>query len=216
MAAVPLVAHSGYLVAGCTGSGKSTWMKRLLTHVNDMFDETPSRTMYCYTVYQPLFDEMISVIPSLTFHRGLPSQQTIKDFAQDASHTILILDDLADKVVQSQEMTDLFTKFNHHLGISTFFLVQNLYTQGKHARTIYLNCHYIILFKSLRDKGQIALMGRQILGNRSRSMVEAYDDCMKTPYNYLVVDISPHTDDRFRLRSAVFPEEETVVYIPKP
>ena len=114
-----------------------------------MFDEMLRRTMYCYTVYQPLFDEMIGVIPSLTFHRGLPSEQTIKDFAQDASHTILILDDLADKVVQSQEMTDLFTKFNHHLNISTFFIVQNLYTQGKHARTIYLNSHYIILFKSL-------------------------------------------------------------------
>ena len=97
MAAVPFVAHSGYLVAGCTGSGKSTWMKKLLTHANDMFDEPPMRAMYCYTVYQPLFDEIMSVIPSLTFHRGLPSEQTIKDFAQDTTHSILILDDLADK-----------------------------------------------------------------------------------------------------------------------
>jgi len=215
MAAVPFVAHSGFLVAGCTGSGKSTWMKTLLTKANDMFDEPPRRTMYCYTVYQPLFDEMLNTIPSLTFHRGLPSEQRIKDLASDAPHTILILDDLADKVVQSQEMTDLFTKFNHHLNISTFFIVQNLYTQGKHARTIYLNCHYIILFKSLRDKQQIALLGRQILGRHSKSMVEAYDDCMNIPYNYLVVDISPHTDDRFRLRSAIFPLEETVIYQPK-
>ena len=158
---------------------------------------------------------MLRDIPSITFHRGLPSEQRIKDFAMDASHTILILDDLADQVVQSQEMTDLFTKFNHHLNISTFFIVQNLFTQGRHARTIYLNCHYIILFKSLRDKQQIALLGRQILGRRSKSMVEAYDDCMKIPYNYLVVDISPHTDDRFRLRSAIYPLEETIVYQPK-
>ena len=46
MAAVPFVAHSGFLVAGCTGSGKSTWMKQLLISANDMFDVPPSRTMY--------------------------------------------------------------------------------------------------------------------------------------------------------------------------
>ena len=215
MAAVPFVARSGYLCAGCTGSGKSTWLKKLLMHIDTMFEEQPTGILYCYTIYQSLFDEMMKSIPSLVFHRGLPSEQTIRNFAQQSSHTILVLDDMGDHVVKSQDMTDLFTKYNHHLGISTFFIVQNLYTQGKHARTIYLNCHYIILFKSLRDKGQIALIGRQILGKDYKTMIEAYEDVMKTPYNYLVLDISPHTDDRFRLRTAIFPGEETVIYKPK-
>ena len=215
MTAIPFVAHSGFFLAGTTKAGKTTWLKKLLMHANQMFDKPPQRVLYCYTVYQPVFDDMLKTNETLNFHRGMPTEQTIRTLAADTTHTILILDDMADQVVNSQQMTDLFTKYNHHLGISTFFIVQNLFTQGKHARTIYLNCHYLILFKSLRDKGQIAIMGRQILGSRGKSLVEAYEDAMSTKFNYLVVDISPHVNDQYRMRSFIFPEKETVIYTPK-
>jgi hypothetical protein len=48
-------------------------------------------------------------------------------------------------------------KFVHQL-----LIVQNIFHQGKEMRNIGLNAHYIVLFKSARDKQQISMLARQV------------------------------------------------------
>ena len=79
-----------------------------------------------------------------------------------------------------------------------------------------LNTHYIVLFKNPRDAGQVALLARQMYPGKSKFVVEAYEDATKEPYGYLLIDLRPETDDRYRIRTKIFPgDERQYAYLPK-
>ena len=100
--------------------------------------------------------------------------------ALSGGHALLILDDLMQEVVNSKTMQDLFCQYCHHMGISVMFLTQNLFQQGKCARTIALNTHVLVLMKNMRNTSQIAHFARQLYPNRKGMLEEVYEDCMKT------------------------------------
>uniref|UniRef100_K1QP85 Uncharacterized protein n=1 Tax=Magallana gigas TaxID=29159 RepID=K1QP85_MAGGI len=51
--------------------------------------------------------------------------------------------------------------------------------------------------------------------NRLKYFKEAYDKATSIPFGYLVVDMSPGTEDKYRLRTRILPNEDTIVYLPK-
>jgi hypothetical protein len=42
-------------------------------------------------------------------------------------------------------------------------------------------------------------------------ITKAYDDVMKTPYNYLIIDLTPEAEYQFITR--IFPGQDPVVYL---
>ena len=75
-----------------------------------MFGDTPTdKILYCYGIYQPLFDQMKKDVPNLSFHHGLPDVEDIE--ALSGGHALLILDDLMQEVVNSKTMQDLFCQY---------------------------------------------------------------------------------------------------------
>ncbi len=106
----------------------------------------------------------------------------------------------------------LFTQGCHHRRLSVIFITQNLYGQGKSARTIALNCWYLVLFKNIRGTSQIQTLGRQLFPGRSKALVESFGDATKESWGYLVVDLSPRAKDEYRLRSKIYPDEDTIIY----
>ena len=194
-------------LSGVTQSGKTTWIKKLIEYKKDMFDVPPTKIVYCYGVWQPAFVGMKDVL----FHKDLPSASDIETYA-DGSHVMLVLDDLMDSVVKSEEAQRLFVRGSHHKNMTVLYVTQNMFYQGKCARTISLNCHYLVLFKNPRDHSQIQYLGRQI--GLNKSLPEAYEDCMKEKFGYLVVDLHPHSIEGPKLFSHVFPYESLVSYVP--
>ena len=81
--------------------------------------------LYCYGIYQPLFDQMKKDVPNLSFHHGLPDAEHIE--ALSGGHALLFIDDLMQEVVNSKTMHYLFCQYCHHMGISVMFLTQNLF-----------------------------------------------------------------------------------------
>jgi hypothetical protein len=120
-------------------------------------------------------------------------------------------------VVSNSDLERLFTQGCHHRNLTTIFLGQNLYAKGKSAKTISLNTHILILFKSMRGGGQIAHLSREIYPGNPKALLDAYINATSMPYGYILVDLSPHTiSDQYRLRTRVFPDEAPlVVYIPR-
>ncbi len=51
-----------------------------------------------------------------------------------------------------------------------------------------------------------------VIPRRSHALIEAYEDCMKGTYNYLIIDMTPGGEDEYRLRTRVFPGEDPIVY----
>ena len=208
----PFPGCSTISVTGISGSGKSTFVYKLLKHKNSMFDTHPSKILYCYGVHQPLFEEMENTLSAIKFHKGLPSPTLLEEFSYAPTCNIIVLDDLMDSVVSNGEMEKLFTLGAHHKRLIVIYLNQNMYCKGSKSRTINLNTHYLVLMKNPRDLSQIQCLSRQVFPGKSKLLMEAYLDCMKIPYNYLVVDLSPQSSDDMRLRSAIFPGEDTIVY----
>ena len=133
-------------LCGPTSSGKTVWIFRLIEHMDKMIQPPLSKVMYCYGEYQPIFAKY----PNVIFNEGLPD---IRQF-DGREPLLLILDDLMDAT--NETVSAIFTKISHHRIISVIYITQNLFPKNKHARTISLNSHYMILFKNPRDAGQFA------------------------------------------------------------
>lgn len=181
-----------------------------------MFTVPPRRIVYAYSEYQPLFDVMKRTIPNIVFHQGLPDREDLDNYSEGLDHVILVLDDLMLKITQSEDCVQLFTVTSHHRNITVLFLTQNLYPPGKYARSISLNCANVILFRNERDKKQVLTFASQILPGQTGYFREAYErSTNRERYGYILIDVSPHTEKTYMLRSRIFPGEDTVVYAPR-
>ena len=193
-------------VAGPTSSGKTWFVFRLIKHAYSVINPPPEKIVYCYGEFQPSFAEF----PTVEFQEGLPNV----DRFDGRQRVLLIIDDLMNEV--DQNVSNLFTKLSHHRNVSVVFLTQNLFHRNKFVRTMNLNTHYIVLFKNPRDAGQVAVLARQMYPGKSKFVVEAYEDATKEPYGYLLINLRPETDDRYRIRTKIFPDDERqYAYQPK-
>ncbi|MEW8545071.1 MAG: hypothetical protein AB2693_16220, partial [Candidatus Thiodiazotropha sp.] len=170
--------------------------------------------VYCYGMYQPLFDTMEKEMPFVTFHPGLPSEDMLQDVANPNTCNLVILDDLMEYVTSSTEMESLFVKGVHHLHLSVLYINQNLYCKGKHSRTINLNTHIYVLMKNPRDVSQLQCLARQAFLGKNSFLMEAYKDATSQPYGYLILDFSPGAEEAYRVRTKVFPGEDSIIYQP--
>lgn len=84
-------------------------------------------------------------------------------------------------------------------------------------RDISLNCHYIVAYKSPRDRGQISALARQICPGNAKYINEIFEDATRLPYGYLVFDLTQTTPDHLRYRTNIFPDDDPayIVYAPK-
>lgn len=200
---LPLTHPFTSIVCGPTGCGKTRWIFRLIENVDKMICPSPVKIIYCYGEYQSLFAQH----PTVEFQEGLPD---VSKF-DGSEPVLLIIDDLMNEINSDTEK--IFTRMSHHRNISVIFIMQNLFPKNKFARTMSLNAHYMVLFKNPRDAGQFAVLAKQMYPNGSQFAVESYKDATSCPYGYLLLDLKPDTDERFRLRTNIFPEENTNVYI---
>ena len=83
------------------------------------------------------------------------------------------------------------------------------------------NTHYIILMRCPGDKRQIDILAGQLYPRRRNLLEhfhESYDDATHERYGYLVIDISPHSEEAQKLSTNILPDEEGIVkriiYIP--
>ena len=197
-------------VSGTTGAGKTTWIYKLLRNKDNMIEPPPTNVLYCYGIWQDLYAEMEETLSYVSFHEGLPTLESVKKLP---AHSLIVLDDLAHLIYTNKEMELLFSQVSHHRKISVCHIKNNLFYQGKHARTISLNTHLYILLSNPRDESQILTFGRQIYPSKPLCLLEAYRDCMSTT-GYLLLDLQPHTDPKYRMRSRIFPGEDPIIFIP--
>ena len=210
MTRLPLEPCSSMCISGQTGSGKTQWVYRFLRHLKHMYTDPPVHTLYCYGIHQPLFDEMEKELSNFTAKQGLPSTEELEEYTRDRRHKLIILDDLMHEVVQHKDMELLFTQGTHHRCVSVILITQNLFPRGKHARTIALNTWYMVLMKNLRDASQVGILGRQLYPGMNGGFIKAYEDALT--HGYFLIDISPHANDTYRLRTRVFPGEDPIIY----
>ena len=196
---------SSVIIAGPSGSGKSELVEQWLRYLN-VFQVKPHKIVYAYDRWQPRFDRMQKK-DGIQFHRGLPDPCHLTEWFGRTRGGVLVLDDLMEEGGQDKRVLDLFTKDSHHRNITVLYLTQDLFPPGKFSKTINLNAHYIVAFKNPRDHSGIRTILLQAFPDRWRQVLRLFKRVTSRPFGYLMLDVHPASDDRYRLWSHLTPRE---------
>ena len=184
-------------MAGASGSGKTELVTRLVRKYSCKF----YRILICGTLNHPIQD-----IPELRdkvkVSKEIIDPEPEVDLFQKKGF-LVVYDDNFLSAANDETVANVFIK-GRHLGISAILISQNLFMQGKYARSISLNCTHFLLLKQ-RDLGQIEVLGRQLYGReKAKVFLKAYRYAIEgKPYGYILADVSITTPEELSLRSNV-------------
>lgn len=93
-----------------TGSGKTSYLLKLLTFAPELFRDAPTNLIILYSVYQSIYEKFtkLSHFKSVKLIKGLDL-----DF-EDIRDCILCVDDQQQELMQDKNMQNVFTKLSHH------------------------------------------------------------------------------------------------------
>src|SRR2546426_6353330 len=164
------------LVAGPTGSGKTVLIRQIIEHnrhtINNL--EGNPKVLWCYGIYQKIYDVPIPNV-NIEYYEGLPLEEYLKKYKYD----IVVIDDLMTDIKKDGEVEKLYTRCSHHAGISMIFTVQNLFKN--YIRTISLNCHYIILTKTLEIRVRLTILDSKFLERESYHLYVKHTKTQQIP-----------------------------------
>lgn len=204
-------------VIGNTGIGKTFFTRKLLENADGMFTQKVQKIIYFHgSTFQPIFKEMEKNISNIHFYEGLPAEE--KEFLSliaTEGHKICVFDDLMLEINNKNWTEKIFTTHGHHKNTTLIYIMQNPFQKGKNARSISINQHYLCLFKSARDVLSIRNLAQQMFPSKVHFFMSVYKSVTEKHFAYILCDLHPLTDDKLRIRSSIFPGEDTIVYVPQ-
>ena len=171
-------------IAGPTGSGKTSLTMQIIEHKDKLFEEKVHGVVYCYSEYQDLYKEKNDII----FHYGLPTAEDIQNYIElfKGHQFLLVIDDLMDRMTQSDAIRDVLTKKAHHGNFTIITILQNLFPQGKAARTQSLNYHFIFCLRTCRELRQLNYLASQMFPGKTSSFMQIYKDAVDSDHMSLM------------------------------
>ena len=151
---------------------------------------------------------MLVAMPHIEFVKGIPKALEQDSYFNVNTRNLIVFDDQMIDASKDKRIVNLFTRGSHHRNLSVIYIVQNLFHQGKGSRSISLNSHYLVLFKNPRDKLQILTLANQMYPGQTDFFLNQYEEAVKRPFGYLLIDLKTTTQDNCRLRTNVLPSEE--------
>ncbi|KAJ8321129.1 hypothetical protein KUTeg_001324 [Tegillarca granosa] len=152
------------LMSGPTMSGKTRLTFKILQNARGMFQIPPTQMIIAYGHHQPLFEEMEQSIENLILHHGLPTREDLDHWSESSKHTLLVIDDLINKVVDSEDALFLFCVAAHHKNITVILLTQNLYMPGNDvhshdmSRLVKTHLAFLELLNTASVKQRVAIL----------------------------------------------------------
>ena len=213
---LPFEQYSNILLSGVSASGKSHFLHRLCKHAKVMFYPTPvTRIIYVYRHYQDSFQELMKEVDNITFTTKIPDEEQLRDLVKGHAHSLLILDDALDALLNNPICQDYCVRLSHHLRTSVVFSAQTGRLKGKFGPDISKNIHANIVMKSPKEIQLIRSLGLML--GRYALLRSAYENATRDPYTYLCIVTHPKRDVDLQLSSNIFPDDKdpTYVYINK-
>lgn len=214
---LPFLLPQTMILAGCTQSGKTEFVKNLLLNSDKMFDPKPEKVIFCYSAWQDAYTEIEKHWGSdIHFTTVIPTKNDLVQIETTPQQNILLI--LDDKMTalgrKNPDLVETVTVLCHHKKISTVLIVQNIYFSPV-MKDISLNTQTIILFNSPRCARQITTLASQIMVGSSRFLSDAFKKATEQPYGYLVIDLHPKIpSSNYKYRTNIFPGQDPVIYLP--
>ena len=208
------------MVAGPSGSGKTTLVMEILRYCQQLFSQSVSGVIYCYTEMQEAFKDPPG--GPVMFHYRLPNDEELEQYIQSfvGSFFLLVFDDLMTEVAQSAIAQNIVTKMAHHRHFGAINLMQNIFVQGKKARSQALNSQYYLLTRTTQDLKQVAVLGSQMFPSKGKEFIEIYQDAVENPLHkdippHLLISCHPfHMARKCQLLAGILPQDGTkILYV---
>ena len=197
--------------------GKSSFVFELLKHADGAFIKPIKAIYYCYSVDQPLFTEMKKAIPNINFYKSLPKASELESWNEiEPRDKVLVIDDMMSESAKSTEIRDIYCKFAHHyrfLFVSSFPKTRFALVK-KAARSVSIPT--ISFCSGTSDLLSTKILGRQIFGKRQiKYFLNSFERAISQKNRCLLVDLSPHSDPTYKLRTNILPGQLMTVYLPE-
>ena len=102
------------MVAGMTGLGKTVWVQTLLQQAQTVIDQPPERIIWCYSQWQPTYTQLLMIIPTIEFVKGIPEYLEIDSYLGVNTRNLIVIEDQMIEAWKDNRIVDLFTKGSHH------------------------------------------------------------------------------------------------------
>ena len=158
------------------------------------FQPKYDKIYFFYQHSQPLYDVMQKEIENLELVQG-KNFEFIDSLKNNGTKYLLIFDDSCEEIWNSKVFVDIATA-GRHQGLCTIYIKHNLFHQNRLGRDVELQNTHIVLLESPRDVLQVITLSTQLgLGSQ---LVDWYRVATSVPFDHLLIDLSPRTDDRLR------------------
>lgn len=200
------------IISGVSNSGKTTKAIEFLLRAKEIAHTPFSKIIIFCNNYQKIYEKLREQY-TVVFVDTIEKAE-----AEFINEAVLLIDDKLCEVETKGPLntfvTELFCRKVHHDRINVIFLIQSLFS--KNLRTIFNNTTYLLIGKFVKDRATIIHFGKQFCPHNPRYMQESYEFATSLPFGFLFVDLHVLSQDRYRLRSGVFPSDPTFeIYVSK-
>ena len=172
--------------------------------------------IWIYGVSQPeLFREIRAIWQNreCEFIESFPGDLLSRLESTRDQGSLCVFDDVMDEVSSNAKVSKLFTCGRSHLGCPLILMLQNIFQNGNHSRTISINAQYQTLLRNPCDSLQISTLARQLCPTKSRDFLEMYKKATKHLYGYLFCCFTQSCPDKICFRTNILSDEHpTIVY----
>ena len=218
------------------------------SHVTQHKDKL-SRLSLIYDSWHKDYDEIVkSLSPTciVETHQGLPATnqdlpdaETNSDTSSthplsrigshridNASHHLILIDDVVQHQRKNDFISQLFTVHSHHSKVSVILIVQSLFTDSPLMRTLARNSDYLIIMQNVQATATLLSLQKLYFPSARGYLTSAAQLAFQNGYRYqmtfnlhksstcryLIIDMRPLTDAKYRLKSGLLKNEVGVVF----
>ncbi len=203
---------SAIVIAGASQSGKSNLMRDILLHARDLFQTEPTVCYLVFSHWQKIYDEIRQKWKErIIFNDKVPEEQELQNTMREHEHGIFIADDKGEEIEKNSFFRNLLCRLGHHCRMSSICLVQDATFSSKTSSILRKNFHVSIVMRSPQERGFVRSLAMQT--GDYHCLMEAYDDAVRRPYGYIVIDYHPAGDPEFKYRTNIIPHENNLCIV---
>jgi Poxvirus A32 protein len=182
------------LIVGGSGVGKTSALMEIIHRMKNTFNFI---AICCKSKEEPLYQYLEEKIgDSIEFYEGIDNIPDLSEF-EDRGQSLIVFDDLVLEKDQKRIEQYFIRARKVGGGVSCCYLTQSYFRTPKMIRA---QCNYIIL-KKLGEKRDLNLILSEFsLGVDKTDLASKYAAAMRVPNSFLLIDVSPDTQDVKRFR----------------